>query len=161
MPVYALYIPTARRPVTGIGMEVFTSRELTGRVLKERNATGRSKSFYVADGKQPWDREPVEFPMADETGYMRVFLRYATDPVPDLLDTPDEEWLVEDTGKVTRLPWGGASEQVAQADDKLYVVPQQVVPDYEVRTPTSVKPAVKPCGSCFMVPSVTGRCGCS
>lgn len=128
MAVYALYIPTARRPAPGAGMERFNSRELTGRVLRERNATRRSKTFYVADGKQPWDRPETEFPQADETGYMRVFLRYAKDPVPDLTDTPDEEWIVESggrQGKVARLPWNDNDEQLTAQEGKLVVTPSQ------------------------------------
>lgn len=115
MPMYALYIPTARRPVSGVAMERFTSRELASRILVERNATGKSKTFYTADGKQPWDRPSVVFPLADETGYMRVFLSKAKDPVPELLSRPDEEWVVRVGGKrgvVERLPWGDGGESV-------------------------------------------------
>jgi hypothetical protein len=111
--MYALYVPTARRPVSGVTMERFASKELAARILVERNSTGKSKTFYTADGKQPWDRPPVEFPLADETGYMRVFLRKAKDPVPELLSRPDEEWVVREGGKrgvVERLPWGDGDE---------------------------------------------------
>ena len=117
MPVYALYIPTASEPVTGIRMERFASRELTGRVLLVRNATKRSRTFYFG-GKAPvrvGDHPEADFFQADSTGYMRVFLRMAADPVPQLGDTPDEEWIVEKggrQGKVVRLPWTSTRERI-------------------------------------------------
>lgn len=129
MPVYALYIPTAGRPVTGVGMERFASRELAGRVLKERNATKRSRSFCI-DVPRPvsgsgWPE--AKFPDADKTGYMRVFLRYAADPAPSLLDTPDEEWIVREggrTGVVERLPWSRGDERVVVKRGRLSVTPK-------------------------------------
>jgi len=156
MPVYALYVPTARRPVSGIGMERFASRELTGRVLKERNATGRSRTFYVGAPRpaSAYDWPVQEFRLADETGYMRVFLRYAGDPVPGLLDEPDEEWIVREGGPrgvVVRIPW-------VETGDAL---PVSETPAYEVRSAATVKPVAAPCKACHMVPSLTGRCGCS
>jgi hypothetical protein len=170
MPVYALYVPTGRRPVSGIGMEKFASRELTGRVLRERNATGRSRAFYVgAPTPKGFSDRPVrEFPLADETGYMRVFLRYARDPVPGLLDRPDEEWIVVEGGAqgvVVRMPWSdGDGSEALDGVDRVHVVPGGArfkSVDYEVRTPTTVKPVAEPCPSCFLVPSVTHRCNCS
>lgn len=171
MPVYALYIPTARRPVSGIGMECFASRELTGRVLKARNVHEETHTFYVGDPRPKsfadWPKR--RFTEADETGYMRVFLRYARDPVPGLLDRPDEEWVVREGGQmgvVERIPWSDGDEDLVLADGfRLYVKPAVVQPDgtpsYEVRTPTKVKPAVAACPGCGLLPSVTGRCGCS
>jgi hypothetical protein len=227
MAVYALYIPTAKRPVSGVGLERFPSREVTGRILLQRNNTGRSRTFYVTSAKVSWiERPEEEFPLADETGYMRVFLRRSADSVPDLLDTPDEEWVVREGGKrgvVQRLRWAEGQEKLTIADKRLKIVPappapppldlrnrffgnwlvlwrnnlpsgpawycvctcgcghtSEVVlevdlvsgrskrhrtiepePDYEVRTPVTVKPDVPPCASCFVVPSVTGRCNCS
>ena len=115
MPLYALYVPTAHAAVSGLGLERFTSRELAERILKERNATCRSKTFYVSDGKQPWERPEQAFPWADASGYLRVYLRKAADPVPSPLDTPDEEWVTEPggrQGKVVRLVWSPGTERV-------------------------------------------------
>ena len=171
MPVYALYIPTARRSVSGIEMEKFASREHTARILKRRNNTKRSNTYYVVDRERPSDQERGFFQDADRTGYMRVFLRYAADPVPGLLDTPDEEWILERGGKegvVVRLPWTELDERVSAKGELFSVVPDRGIPRpvgptpaYEVRMPTGVRPVVKPCKACFVVPSVTGRCGCS
>lgn len=172
MAVYALYIPTARRSVSGIELEKFPSREQAGRILKERNNTKRSRVYYVTAKERPSDQERGYFQDADKTGYMRVFLRYAKDPVPGLLDTPDEEWILEDRGfegVVVRLPWLPGDEKVAamRGGDRLRVDPAAVLPQvgetpsYEVRQTMEAKPTVPPCQSCYMVPSVTGRCGCS
>jgi hypothetical protein len=173
VPVYALYIPTARRPVSGIGMEMFSSREFAGNILKERNATGRSRTFYVGMDRRTSgaDWPKARFPDADETGYMRVFLRYARERAPGLLDRPDEEWIVREGGSrgvVERLPWGDGDERLTlPSDDRLRIAPTPParvggeVPFYEVRQPTTVKPEAKMCDGCYMIPSVTGRCGCS
>lgn len=115
MTVYVLYVPTARRSVTGIALEKFSSREFTAKTLLRRNATGIGPTFYLDDNSRAWDKSDAVFPDADETGYMRVFLRRATDPVPDLLDTPDEEWIVESGGRrgiVHRLPWTDGDDTV-------------------------------------------------
>jgi hypothetical protein len=224
--VYALYIPTAKRPVSGIGLERFPSREVTARILLERNDTGRSRTCYVTSAKVSWVERPEEvFPLADETGYMRVFLRRSAHSVPDLLDTPDEEWVVREGGKrgvVQRLRWEEGQEKLTIADKRLKIVPAPsapppldlrnrffgkwlvlwrnnrpsgpawycsctcgcglcdvvpekdlvsgrstdhtgagLEPDYEVRMPVTARPDVSPCASCFVVPSVTGRCNCS
>lgn len=169
MAVYALYIPTARRPVSGIEMEKFPSREHTGRILKQRNNTKRSKTYYVIERERCSDQERGYFQAADMTGYMRVFLRYAADPVPGLLDTPDEEWILEKGGKegvVLRLQWMEGEDRVAARGDRLSVAPAGTPvpsPDavYEVRPADQVKPVSKPCAACYQVPAVTGRCGCS
>jgi hypothetical protein len=170
MPVYALYVPTARRSVSGIEMERFPSREQTARILKERNNTKRSRTYYVIERERPSDQERGYFQNADRTGYMRVFLRYAKDPVPGLLDRPDEEWILERGGKagvVVRLPWLDGDEKLTGRGETLRVDPARLVPgieaapDYEVRQPTTVKPEAKMCDGCYMIPSVTGRCGCS
>lgn len=175
MAVYALYVPTARRPVSGIEMEKFPSREHTGRILKWRNNTKRSKTYYVVERERPADQEHGYFQDADRTGYMRVFLRYAADPVPGLLDTPDEEWILEKGGKegiVVRLPWREGDERLSARSDRLRVEPAPqagrplsaadvITPEYEVRVPGLVKPVHPVCPGCDMVPSVTGRCNCS
>lgn len=135
MTVYALYVPTACRPVSGIAMEVFPSREVTGRMLLQRNATQHSKTFYVGAPKVSHRLLPeAEFPLADETGYMRVLLRKAADPVPALRDTPDEEWVVRgggERGVVERLPWQAFGEKltVDRRANRLTVTPAEVRPE--------------------------------
>lgn len=172
MAVYVLYVPTARYPVTGIEMEKFNSREVAANTLKRRNNTKRSNTFYVAEREaRSSDAARGFWQQADRTGYMRVFLRYAKDPVPSLLDTPDEEWILEKGGRdgiVVRLPWMTGDEAVSASPDCLRVVPArgaaravETTPNYEVRNPVGVKPVGEPCGACYVVPSVTGRCNCS
>lgn len=135
MPVYALYVSTANHRVPGIRLERFASRELTGRILLERNATGRSLTYHLPDGRPAriGDRPEAVYPLADSSGYMRVFLRKAADEVPDLRDVPDEEWIVEKggrRGKVVRLPWKKGREKtlVNRFRDRLTVIPR--TPDH-------------------------------
>lgn len=150
-------------------MEKFPSREVAANTLKRRNNKLLSHTYWVTERERSSDQERGYFQEADRTGYMRVFLRYASDPVPSLLDTPDEEWILERGGKmgvVIRLPWMAGDETLSVRGDCLKVVPvpsvsTSDVPDYEVRKPTGVRPVARACPSCFIVPSVTGRCGCS
>lgn len=170
MVVYFLYVPTARGSVSGIEMEKFQNREHVARILKRRNNTKRSDTFYVVERERPSDQERGYFQQADKTGYMRVFLRKAADPEPGLLDTPDEEWILEKGGKegvVVRLPWVEGDEKISAKRDCLRVDPVHradpgaPTPEYEVRRPDGVKPTGEICGACFTMLSVTGRCGCS
>lgn len=170
MAVYALYIPTARRPVSGIEMEKFPSQEQAALILKQRNNTKRSDTYYVAEREdRAADAVRGFWQSADRTGYMRVFLRSAADPAPGLLDTPDEEWILEKDGKtgvVIRLPWLAGDEEVKVRGDRLSVAPARTAPRpadpaYEVRQAALVKPVGVPCEACYQVPAVTGRCGCS
>lgn len=117
MAVYALYVPSARRPVADLDMEVFPSREVTGNILKQRVQSGTSLTFWVRDGKvSHLDRKHKIWPVWDETGYMRVWLRKAADPVPALLERPDEEWLVRETGSLERIPWVDGEESLILCD---------------------------------------------
>ena len=172
MAVYVLYVPTARHTVRGVEMEKLPSIEHTKRILKRRNNTKRSDTYYVVDRERPSDQTRGFFQQADRTGYMRVFLRRAADPVPGLLDTPDEEWILERGGRngdgvVIRLPWMEGDEWLTAKGELLDVrhdAPHgqsDITPDYEVRQPTEAQRTGQPCRACFMVPSVTGRCGCS
>jgi hypothetical protein len=106
--VYALYVPSARRPVADLEMEVFDSLEFAGRMLQLRVLAGASRTFYVRQGRvrQKMGEHPQRArPVWDETGYYRVWLRKAADPVPEVLSRPDEEWLIRETGAVERLSW--------------------------------------------------------
>jgi hypothetical protein len=138
--VYALYIPSAHAPHFSIPLEVFASQELASRILKERNATRRSRTFLVgAPRPTAVHTHPVaDFHGADATGYFRVFLRRAADPVPGLLDTPDEEWVTDPggrQGKVVRLPWTRGTERVV-------VNPRTGLLNVTPRPPRPVVPAV-------------------
>lgn len=113
MAVYALFVPSARRPVADLEMEVFASRELAGRTLQRRVLTGTSRTFYVRHAGRRFAKHPERaWPVWDETGHYRVWLRRAADPVPGLLSRPDEEWLVRETGAVERLPWVDGEESL-------------------------------------------------
>lgn len=102
--VYALYVPSARRPVGGMEMERFPSREICGRMLQQRVRTGTSRTWYVRQAHLR-DRPEQTWPMADETGYLRVWLRGRDEPEPGLLSRPDEEWLVRETGGIEKIEW--------------------------------------------------------
>lgn len=106
MRVYALYVPSARRPVADLDMELFPSREVAGKTLQRRVLTGTSRTFYLRHGRRGFTSQPEHsWPVWDETGYYRVWLRKAADPVVALLSRPDEEWLIRETGGLERLPW--------------------------------------------------------
>lgn len=107
--MYALYFPSAVRPVGGVTLEYFLNRELAARLLMQRNRLGVSPVYWAHLGRQRYLERPVwNFPNADETGYLRAFQNHLSSP-PGLLERPDEEWLVETTSrgadKVVRIPW--------------------------------------------------------
>ena len=117
MAVYALYVPSARRPVADLDMEIFPSREIAGYILKQRVQSGTSITFWLRDGKARHSERIVKaWPVWDETGYMRVWLRKAADPAPALLERPDEEWLVKETGGLERIPWVDGEESLILSD---------------------------------------------
>lgn len=117
MAVYVLFVPSARRPVADLDLEIFPSREVAGNILKQRVQTGTSITFWVRDGKiSHRDRKVKAWPVWDETGYYRVWLRKAADPVPALLERPDEEWLVRETGGLERIPWVDGQESLILSD---------------------------------------------
>jgi hypothetical protein len=115
--VYALYVPSAVKPVTGLVMERFPSREVCGQTLKIRLATGSSRLFTDPSGRwmPPASRPLMEWPVFDETGYMRVWTSWTGDDFPGLLSRPDEEWVVSESGKVERLAWADSET------DELYL----------------------------------------
>lgn len=179
--LYALYVPTARTPTSGLDMERMPSREQTGRCLLERNLLGAGRTWFLGDEPARYGRtRPVrQWHDADETGYMRVFLRYAADPVPGLLEEPDEEWLVNPGGKrglVVRLPWAATDGEVlALARDGVRVLPSGTgapppapAPARPARHPAAKTPtpplvaSPRPvCGTCFQQRTPTGACDCS
>jgi hypothetical protein len=170
--LYAIYVPTARTPTSGLEVERLPSREQAGRCLLERNLLGAGRTWFLGDELSRYGaHRPVrEWADADETGYMRVFLRKATEPVPRPLDTPHEEWLVNPGGKrgvVVRLPWEAADGEVVRLlKDGLRVLPSGTAPAPAPRSRTVTAPAplvVAPrpvCGSCFQVKHPTAGCGC-
>jgi hypothetical protein len=179
--LYSIYVPTARTPTSGLGMERMPSRELTGRCLLERNLLGAGRTWFLdSDPARYGSTRPVrQWGDADETGYMRVFLRYAGDPVPGLLEEPDEEWLVNPGGKrgvVVRLPWAATQGEVLTlARDGVRVLPSGTDPAPApvaaparparrpaARTPTAPLVATpRPvCGICFQERTPTGACDC-
>lgn len=100
-------------------MEVFASLEFAGKMLRLRVLTGVSRTFYVRE--EAVRRVMVEppqcaWPVWDETGHYRVWLRKAADPVPALLSRPDEEWLIRESGTVERLPWADGEEVLVLSD---------------------------------------------
>jgi hypothetical protein len=152
-------------------MERFPSAEDAARTLIQRNRTKRSDTFYVVERERPASQTRGFFLHADRSGYMRVFLRDETDPVPGLLDTPDEEWILERGGRdghgvVVRLPWMSGDERATVRGEFLRVDPAPFrptppTPHYEVRNPGAGGPKPDVCPSCRMAYSMTGRCNCS
>lgn len=177
MAVYGIYVPTARTPTSGLDMECFPSREQTGRCLLNRCQLGADGTWYLRDGtrSQCWPRPVQQWADADDTGYMRVFLRYAADPVPGLLDEPDEEWLVNPGGKrgvVVRLPWQATDGEAAKlAGDGVRILPSSAVPARPparparrltdaVPTTALMAPPRAVCTACFQERHPTAGCGC-
>jgi hypothetical protein len=161
-----------------VEMERFSSVEVAKLILMKRNRTKQSSTHYVVDRQRSANACRGYFPDTDKTGHMRVFLRGDDDPVPGLLDTPDEEWIVERGGRsapdvVIRLAWAEGDEKVERVHyngwESLTIIPARYIPprpdvpdpDYEVRKPTQVAPVAAVCEGCRQIPSVTGRCGCS
>lgn len=173
MAVYGVYVPTAKRPVSGLAMELFPSQEVAGWCLLERGVDRAGRTWYLEDRQLlkglPLARHPrAVWELADETGYMRVWVRRARDPIPRLSDTPDEEWLVEAGGKrgrLVRLPWDDLDAVPAPA-------PAPVNPPVRARagrtpgagrkdpTPPPVAPQAAVCGRCFQLKATSGACGC-
>lgn len=117
MPVYALYVPSARRAVADLDMETFPSREVAGNTLKRRVQSGTSPTFWTREAHLPHGGHAVKaWPVWDESGYFRVWLRRAAEPVPALLERPDEEWLVRETGGLERIPWVDGEESLILSD---------------------------------------------
>lgn len=179
MTVYAIYVPTARTPTSGLDMERFPSKEVAGHLLLDRCTLGAGATYWVGDPiygrERVWPRPVRKWEDADETGYMRVFVRRAADPVPGLLDTPDEEWLVNPGGRrgvVVRIPWEASDAEAARlAGDGVRIYPSAVPPapvpvcparSRVVRTPSVPVLVSLPdvCGTCFQIRSATGVCGC-
>lgn len=174
--LYAIYVPTARTPTSGLELERMPSREVAGNALRDRNEFGAGSTWLLGDRpERVGGVRPVRvWEDADETGYMRVFLRKATDPVPQLTDIPHEEWLINPGGKrglLVRLPWEASdTEAVLLARDGLRILPagQPVAPPpRRTRTPRTktapaplVAPARSVCGACFQERHPTGGCGC-
>lgn len=185
MRVYGIYVPTARTPSSGLEMESFPSREVAGRHLIERCHQGAGRTWYLRDGnrRECWPRPVRLWEDADETGYYRIFLRYAADPVPGLLETPDEEWLVNPGGKrgvLVRLPWEDSDGEVL----RLTKQGVRVLPSVGDGASLPVRPAGRPaarrprptrakatpaplvappravCGRCFQERDSIAGCGC-
>jgi hypothetical protein len=104
--LFGMFVPSAKRPVMGLVIEWFPSRDVCAGELKTRVRSGRGRLFTDMSGKYlaPMDRKVVEYPVFDETAYFRVWLRPVVDP-PELLSRPDEEWIVLESGKVERIAW--------------------------------------------------------
>jgi hypothetical protein len=111
--LFGLYVPSAVKPVSGLVMEHFPSRDVCASALKKRNETGTSHLFtdrakgYVSLSARPF----MTWPVFDETGYMRVWTAWTGDDWPGPLSRPDEEWIVTESGKVERIPWTDAETE--------------------------------------------------
>lgn len=104
--LFGLFVPSAVKPVVGMVMERFPSREFAGRTLQRRVLTGKSDLYSIYDRHAV----PTTWPVLDETAYMRVWLRAKKD-VPHPLSRPDEEWIIKESGAVERIAWiDGESE---------------------------------------------------
>jgi len=179
--LYGIYVPTARTPVAGLDLERFPSREQAERELRRRTLTGASTTWYVRDRSERSHRRTRRtqvWDAADDTNYMRVFLRYASDPVPSLLDVPDEEWIVEpgrNRPQVIRLPWEEVpGETITLRTNGVRIRPSaaspQNPPERPARAARTTTPAPVPqalpaargvCAACYQERTAAGTCGCA
>lgn len=143
MDVFFSFRPTVKRG-TVYPMEMIKNKEVPGRALQARIKDKKSRTYYL----HTEDREEQEYPWADDSGYLMVWIRHpnAFPPKPGVI--PDERWYLTPRGAVVREPWDLPDEAVTGSD----VDP--VRENVEVRK-TGM------CDACYQVYSTTGRCGCS
>lgn len=105
--LFALYVPTMNHPVMGLQMEWFTSIPVCEKELIRRTRTGRGQMHTDRSMKwMPPSMLPhMEWPLFDESGYMRVWRASRYEMWPDVLSLPDEEWVTTEYGEVERIEW--------------------------------------------------------
>lgn len=143
MDVFFCFRPTEKRG-TVYPMEFLKNKEVPGRLLQKRIREKKSRTFYLHTDNE----EEQDYPWADITGYLMVWIRWAGAAPPKPGVIPDERWYLTERGAVVRDPWDLPDEAVTGAD---------VDPMRE----TQVIRTAGVCGACQQVYSVTGLCGCS
>lgn len=90
-------------------LEAFPSIERAASALQVRARVQRSTAYPLAvdqGSTQPWPWESHDFPGADRTGSMAVWLRKRPADLPPAPDEPPQErWTLTDGGAVQRQPW--------------------------------------------------------
>lgn len=163
MAVFGVYVPTARHPLRGLAMEKFPSQEVAGWCLLERTADRTGRTWYLRDlpglkGVLPSQHPRQVWETADETGYMRVWIRRNRDGTPRPSDTPDEEWLVGEGGKrgrLVRLPWEDLDATPVRQPAGRTGAGAGSAPTRRVNVPQAAV-----CRLCFQAKAVNGACGC-
>ncbi|MFC4328363.1 hypothetical protein ACFPC0_11045 [Streptomyces andamanensis] len=120
MTIYAVHQHNDREGSPQSPLEAFPSVERATVALQLRSRKQECATFYASDKSETWLKEPVAFPDADMTGFMRIWRRKGSDPQPDpAKDTPEEVWRMKETGGVTKCLWaedtlgGGSAPQTA------------------------------------------------
>lgn len=150
MAVYVAYRESSLRS-TGLGteLELLPSQEHAGRVLRRRVRLHHSETYYLHQDPKVWHalRPQRDFPGTDHSAYFMVWLLAKAQGLPRADQRPHERWTVTDRGGLVRTAWTG---------------PHTLLGDDDIPVPArTLVPAAAVCGSCYQIPSTTGRCGCS
>lgn len=125
-------------------LEMITNKETPGRVLQKRTREKVSRTYYVYgdnDGTQ-------DYPTADASGYLMVWLQRIGGPAPKDGALPDEVWEMNENGKVIHYIWD-LPDSALTGDD----VDQATAHEQVEKLPI--------CQSCYQVYAYNGRCGCT
>lgn len=180
--VYFVFRDNARAVPKDVVLEQCMNREHPGRMLQQRARTQHSRLYpapYTFDSGIPTD-----FPEADMTASMMIWIRRTADPLPLGATTPDEVWTLTERGAVIRSPFAYAEVEPEPAPRAPLVRPVRAVREprrreprrrtVEVRVRTLDMPEIEPvvmprtvmipelCPACYRMPHpLNGSCGCS
>ncbi len=104
MTVYALYRPSQEGD-TVMPMEAFPNIERAKSALQIRAAKQRSATWYLSDRAQMYPYPEADFPEADHSGYMAVWMGRSHQLPPHPTDQPQELWALDARGEVVRRTW--------------------------------------------------------
>ncbi|MEV6400562.1 hypothetical protein AB0M39_38275 [Streptomyces sp. NPDC051907] len=123
MTVYTLHrLSLGAETVTP--MEEFPSVERASVALQTRARKQASPAYFMSSGQSGPAGSDVAFPGADLTGYMVVWRRAAHKMPPRPTDTPDELWLLTESGAVRREAWDEEKHRMPETPTHTAVVPE-------------------------------------